>query len=130
SGNNGTFYYRMSGTSMASGVAAGAVALLLQDEPALTPDQVKGRLLETAKPFQGGNAAGYMDLYQAVHADTADNANTGIAASQLLWSGAEPVVWSSVAWNSVAWNSVAWNSVAWNSVAWNSVAWNSTYWEP
>ena len=129
-GDDGTFYFRMSGTSMASGVAAGAVALLLQDEPQLTPDQVKFRLMDTARPFSGGNAAGYMDLYQAVHADTTGSANTDLAASQLLWTGPDPVVWTSVAWNSVAWNTVAWNSVAWNSVAWNSVAWNSTYWGP
>lgn len=129
-GSDGTFYFRMSGTSMASGVAAGAVALLLQDEPQLTPDQVKFRLMDTARPFSGGNRAGYMDLYQAVHSDSTGSANTDIAASQLLWTGPDPVVWTSVAWNSVAWNSVAWNSVAWNSVAWNSVAWNSTHWGP
>ena len=91
-GDDGTFYFRMSGTSMASGVAAGAVALLLQDEPQLTPDQVKFRLMDTARPFSGGNAAGYMDLYQAVHADTTGSANTDLAASQLLWSGPDPVV--------------------------------------
>jgi serine protease AprX len=129
-GDNGTYYFRMSGTSMASGVAAGAVALLLQDEPNLTPDQVKYRLMTTARPFQGGNGSGYMDIYQAVHSDTTGSANTGINASQLLWGGPDPITWGSVAWNSVAWNSVAWNSVAWNSVAWNSVAWNSTYWGP
>jgi serine protease AprX len=115
---------------MAAGVAAGAVAQLLQSDPTLTPDQVKYRLMETAKPFSGGNGAGYMDIYQAVHTTTTENANTGLSASQLLWTGPEPIVWGSVAWNSVAWNSVAWNSVAWNSVAWNSVAWNSVTWEP
>ena len=41
---SGSSYFRISGTSMASAVIAGAVALLLQDEPTLTPDQVKYRL--------------------------------------------------------------------------------------
>jgi len=41
-------YYVMSGTSMAAGVASGAVALLLQANPQLTPDQVKARLMKTA----------------------------------------------------------------------------------
>jgi hypothetical protein len=67
-------------------------------------------------------------VFAAVTTPTTESANTGLEASQLLWTGNEPATWTSVAWNSVAWNSVAWNSVAWNSVAWNSVAWNSVAW--
>ena len=126
-------YFRMSGTSMAAPMVAGAAALLLQDEPNLTPDQVKYRLTATAnKSWKGYSAAkagaGYLDVYAAVTGTTTQNANTGLAASKLLWSGAEPVTWSSVNWNSVNWNSVNWNSVNWNSVNWNSVNWNSDYW--
>jgi serine protease AprX len=131
----GDGYFMMSGTSVSAPMVAGAAALLLQDEPNLTPDQVKKRLMGTAKKnwsnYQADKAgAGILDVYAAVNATTTASANTNIAASQLLWTGAEPVTWGSVAWNSVAWNSVAWNSVAWNSVAWNSVAWNSDYWGP
>jgi len=41
-------YYVLSGTSMATPVVSGAVALMLQKYPSLTPDQVKARLLKTA----------------------------------------------------------------------------------
>jgi len=99
---------------------------LMQDEPYLTPDQVKFRLMDSARFIGGGSA--YLDIYAAVAGHSLASANTGVTASQLLWSGDDPVTWDSVAWNSVAWNSVAWNSVAWNSVAWNSVAWNSVAW--
>jgi serine protease AprX len=129
-------YFRMSGTSMAAPMVAGAVALLLQREPQLTPDQVKARLQRTATrgTWPGYTAtkagAGYLDVYAAVHTPTTDSANTGTPASRLLTTGLEPIAWGSVSWNSVSWNSVSWNSVSWNSVSWNSVSWNSDYWGP
>ncbi|MEZ4862888.1 MAG: S8 family serine peptidase [Caldilineaceae bacterium] len=129
---NKSIYFKMSGTSMASAVTAGAVAVLLEDEPLLTPDQVKYRLLATARPFAGPEScavgAGYLDLNAAVHGTTTASANTGIEASTLLWDGLATTLWGSVSWNSVSWNSVSWNSVSWNSVSWNSISWNSISW--
>ncbi len=120
-------YFRISGTSMAAPMVTGAVALLLQAEPDLTPDQVKYRLTHTASNIQNGegNSYPYLDVAAVLSTPTTESANTGITASQLLWTGDEPVTWNSVNWNSVNWNSVNWNSVNWNAVNWNAVNWNS-----
>jgi len=131
----GTQYFRMSGTSMSAPMVSAAVAILLQDEPNLNPDQVKYRLTTTAnKNWSGFNiekaGAGYLDIYAAVTGTTTDTANTDIIPCPLLTTGSEPITWGSVGWNSVGWNTVGWNSVGWNSVGWNSVGWNSDYWVP
>lgn len=62
-------YFNLSGTSMATPICAGIVALILQTHPNLTPDEVKKRLLEAAEnwklpPYDQG--MGYCDAEKAV----------------------------------------------------------------
>ncbi|HYN87835.1 MAG TPA: S8 family peptidase, partial [Ardenticatenaceae bacterium] len=120
-----TDYFRMSGTSMAAPMVSAAAVLLLQDEPGLTPDQVKYRLMATAaraESWPGYDApragAGYVDVYAAVNGSTTESANSGATPSQLLWSDGTPPAWGSVHWGSVHWGSVHWGSVHWGSDYW------------
>lgn len=135
-------YMRMSGTSAAAPIVSGAVALLLQNEPHLTPDQVKQRLLSTAnRNWSGYNevkaGAGYLDIAAAVRAVpvagvTPPSANTGVTINTLITGGLNRVteLFNGVAtlvWDSVSWSSVSWSSVSWSSVSWSSVSWSSDY---
>jgi len=63
-------YLSLSGTSQAAPVVAGTVALMLQANPALTPNAVKAILQYTAQNYQGYDAltqgAGFLDARGAV----------------------------------------------------------------
>jgi len=103
----GNRYFRLSGTSMAAAVTSGAAALLLEAHPELNPDEVKMRLMASTTPLsQPGAGAGILNVYNAIHSEGLGTANTGTPASQLLWTGSEPVNWGSVNWGSVNWGSV------------------------
>jgi serine protease AprX len=55
-GQVGTRFQRGSGTSQATAIVAGAAALVVQQYPNATPDQVKGLLNGTATKLASGNA--------------------------------------------------------------------------
>lgn len=67
--SGGPFYLTLSGTSMATPVVSGTVALMLQQNPNLTPDTIKARLMKTAsKTFPVSSTATdstgtYLDIY-------------------------------------------------------------------
>ncbi|MGB5548899.1 MAG: S8 family peptidase, partial [Thermoanaerobaculia bacterium] len=48
--HDGGSYFTMSGTSQATAVVSGVAALMLQADPSMTPDDVKCRLMASARP--------------------------------------------------------------------------------
>ena len=129
-------YLMLSGTSTSAPVVAGAVALMLEDDPALTPDDVKVRLMASADPvpeasgYQQG--AGTLDVPEALTLDKlyAD----GPALSADLGDGDDilsPDVylsWAKYAWTKYAWTKYAWSKYAWTKYAWTKYAWTKYAW--
>lgn len=68
-GGKAAKYITLSGTSMATPIVSGIVALMLEADPALDPDTVKERLLSTAEPLGLGpssQGSGLVDAERAV----------------------------------------------------------------
>jgi len=148
-------YFTLSGTSMATPVVSGAVALLLQKNARLTPDQVKARLMKSAyktfprystatDPITGKSytsqydiftvGAGYLDIQAALSSLDLAPATFGRAESPAVARDKSGNVYlvtgSSVLWGgSIMWGtSVVWGtSVLWGtSLTGESVLWGAS----
>ncbi len=143
-------YRKGSGTSMSAAVVSGAVALMLEANPAATPDRVKYALTATARraastnPLEAG--AGEIDVRAALDAP-AGTANGGLARSNGLGSldasrgdvrvrsddlfgtlvggmlTAQLLLWDPIAFTTGEWTGSAWYGSAWYGSAWYGSAW-------
>lgn len=152
--NTSSMYFRLSGTSIAAPMVAGAAALLLQKTPTLTPNQVKARLMKTASknfpatsfstdPVAGETyhvtydlftvGAGYLDVQAALaNTELPDGAATSPRVLFDPSNGSTRLVMDpGTVWSdAVIWGSaVVWGSnviVNGNAVVWGSaVMWGS-----
>jgi serine protease AprX len=106
----GDKWMMMSGTSVSAPVVSGAVALLLQINPSLTPNLVKTTLMYSAQQLKGFNSfeqgAGQLNLDGA--AKLAANMRTDLAkakvGSQLMIDGKLPTPKSTIASYTFGWS--------------------------
>jgi serine protease AprX len=145
--------FRGSGTSQAAAVTSGAVALLLQAYPDLTPDQVKAALVSSARPMAGADldkGAGQLDVDGAAAAAKKLIKNAGGAQSfaesaglgsleaargggNLIDPESGAVLRGEVdvqghAWNGAAWRARSVSATAWSGGSWNGARWTGDAW--
>jgi serine protease AprX len=145
-------FFRGSGTSQSAAVVSGAAALVLQQRPGLTPDQVKKLLVSTAAPIPSADAqsqgSGVVDLRAALKAPTPnytqnwDRSNgTGsldaARGSQHLeyegqvLTGEQDIMgnaWNGAGWSAASWNGTSWSGGEWNGAGWSGAGWSGAGW--
>ncbi|MEV7627782.1 S8 family serine peptidase [Actinoplanes sp. NPDC089786] len=148
-------FFRGSGTSQATAVISGSVALLLQQRPGLNPDQVKKLLVQTADPLSGADpiaaGAGQLDIAEAATVSIPMNATqtftaaTGLgtlerargsshvvdAATGVTLAGEKDIFgapWAPATWTAAAKNGRAWTGGTWNGRVWTGTAFTGTSW--
>ncbi len=150
--------FRGTGTSQSAAVVSGAAALLLQRNPKLTPDQVKGllkasadRLLMDTSAVQG---AGTLDVRGAVEllekgtpptyaqsstrssgTGSLDAARGGVyltdPANGAVLRGEQDVFglpWDATAWAAASSARTAWSGGTWRGTAWTGSTWVNGAW--
>jgi serine protease AprX len=148
-------YRQGSGTSMATGVVSGAVALMLQANPGFTPDRVKYALKATARDAASNDpmavGSGLVDANAAAFSAPAGTANQGLARSNgkgslalsrgsvqvrtndLVGSVLGPVLGATLTaqlllWNPGGYTGAKWVPSDWYVSTWEVYRWNRVSW--
>jgi serine protease AprX len=138
-------YRKGSGTSMATGVVSGAVALMLQANSGLTPDRIKYAVRAAARSAASDDAmavgAGVVDAYGALRAP-AGVANQNVPRSNGLGSldlsrGSVQVALNDPGHTVVSglqtgqlllWNPIVYTTAAWAPITWYTTDFSGSRW--
>jgi serine protease AprX len=149
--------FRGSGSSQSAAIVAGSAALLLQQRPELTPDQLKKLLTSTATSLKGTDVrlqgAGLLDVQRAVRTKTPSIArsvqpfapSTGHGTLQGARGSGQvtdpatgtPLVgeqdimgagWDATTWAALAAAGQSWSGGDWNGQSWSGQSWSGQSW--
>ena len=149
--------FRGSGTSQAAAVVSGAAALIIEQRPSITPDEVKALLMNTATTVDGSalcQGAGSVDLSTALTAATPTNAtqthtlssgtgsldasrgsyrvvDAGVTISgeiDIFGNPFDGASWSLAAAAGASWSGGAWNGASWSGASWSGASWSGASW--
>jgi serine protease AprX len=148
-------YFRLSGTSMSAPVVAGSAALMLQKNPGLKPVQVKGLLMQTARPVgttvnPDTTGAGMINAYAATNTALASNysrVNRGYTPADSFALAVYPLLkgmplagiwrnpnykginWANITWDNITWDRTTWENITWDNITWDNITWTNITWD-
>ena len=153
----GTRFFRGTGTSEAAAVTSGAVALVLQKYPEMTPDQVKGFLTANARGLRSHTpstvGAGALNLKRLASSAPGTYAiqtfapATGTGSVELA-RGRDHLTRDGVVlegeidifgqpftsttagstWSGGVWNGSTWSGSSWSGSSWSGSSWSGSSW--
>ncbi len=153
----GTRFFRGSGTSEAAAVTSGAVALVLQKYPSMTPDQVKGFLKARASDLyytsSSSQGEGELDLWKLAHYTPgtyspqtfASSTGTGsvelsrgrdhLTKDDVVLQGEIDIfgmpftsATAGSSWSGGVWNGSTWSGSSWSGSSWSGSSWSGSSW--
>ena len=151
-------FMRGSGTSEAAAAASGSVALLMDQFPNATPDQLKALLTSTTSKIPNASVeaqgAGLVNLRNATgkkppaakqsfaHSNGTGSLNASRGSSQLELNGVvlngeqdvfgstvDTTALASLEASGAAWTGGVWNGVRWSGDDWSGVRWSGAVWD-
>ena len=150
-----TRFFRGSGTSQSAAVVSGAVALVLDRRPSMSPDQVKALLTRSAVELPNASrkaqGAGALDLHRAYKMRTPRSEDVAQTWEQATGTGSLDAArgsqrlvndgvtldgerdifgqpWDGVSWSSDLWNGSSWSGGDWNGVSRSGSSWSGSSW--
>jgi Subtilase family len=138
--------FRGSGTSQSAAAASAALAALLQDRPALNPDEAKAVLRASADPLDGADhtlqGEGAIDILAASSEPVAPDAEQnwkhargggpwrgrGALGSELAVEHPNASRWSASRWSASRWSASRWSASRWSASRWSASRWSGAEW--
>ena len=145
-------FFLGSGTSQAAAVVSGAAALIIDQRPDITPDEVKALLTNTAQTLPGVRyrcqGAGLIDLKAALDTATptprrvwgsawgtgsleAARGSAHIQLDGVVLEGEQDIfgqLWDASRWTAASRNGETWTEGEWNGSRWASDGWSGLSW--
>ncbi len=148
-------FFRGSGTSQAAAVVSGGVALLIEERPELTPDQVKNLLVAGSSSIRGVSSecqgGGVLNLKRASSTRTPRTnkasqswiPSTGTGSLELARGDSHVTIdgveltgeqdifgmeWNGLSWSGLSWSGLSWSGGSWNGNDWAGADWSGLSW--